>query len=1049
MSPQPSRSIISRPRVVVPALPEGILTRPRLLDRLDRMAARGRGAVVAGPGGGKTTLLASWAANRGRTAWYTASEGDESPTAFLAHVVAAFEQALGAGALVSVSGRLGSVVPDGAPRAEGAPVHAHWRGAVDVLVNEWMERADMALVVDDAHRLLPTAREALAYLLRYLPPGCTLLVAGRALPDMREWSGWVLRGQASVLASQELFFSREEMSALLAARPGAAGPDAGESVWRRVGGWPLGLDLLTRAMCQGSAPDPAGMDTGGEEAPLLQDYIGQEIWESVKPAEQSFLLTCRVLRRWTPGVCGAVSGRADAREMLVALQGQGVVSPCGPDAWRLHEIFEDFLSGRAEESATEAHARTALVLEESLPLEAVHHWLAAARHQEAVRLLALEAPALLAEGRLEALITLSDRVPQDQRVQSAELTMARGEAFRRGSSFQAALAELGLSARVAHERHEAALEGRALLGAGAVYVETVQPSRARQLLRQSWRVLPPALVVERARVLDLLAENCVNEGRARAALRYRRLSRSLPARSPAPALDARLLLRTGRLQAARAAVQGRLQAAPARPDLFAEAHREELLVLSYLAVVEGDVATAEESARRGLEQAVAASSVFTEAVAWMRLGHALQLKPGVSAEEVLTIYARAEALAEKTGVDRIRAEALMGLALACAVGGDFPRAYASATDGLALTRSAGDAWMSSWLRLATGMAGVMGSHPTARAVLREARSDMEKCGDAFGNCVAELWQALAAPEAERRLLLSAAVARASERGYGFLLERPTLFGPRSPLPEFDGAPAEGAAAIEPLLRIQCLGTFRAWRRGMEVTPRAWKREKARELFLVLLTRRGTPCQKETLMDLLWPDATPAAANRDFRVALHALSEALEPDRARNALAHPLQRRGSAYILETGPTVEIDAEEMQRLVSLGNGQGGHEASLGLWKRALDLYHGDYLEEYPYHDWAESERERLRRLFLETGERLAVAALQAGDLALATDTAHAILERDRCWEEAWRLLMRIHARQGRAFLGIRCYEECCRVLEEELGVEPSPETTALYEAIHAEA
>lgn len=1034
----PSVPRVSRPRVVVPSLPEGVLARPRLHDRLDRTVARGRGAVVAGPGAGKTVLLASWAAERERVSWYTASESDDTAASFLAHVVAALQHGLGPGSLASTSALL---VPD--PSSTVRPADEHWRGVVDALVDEWMAAGPSTLVVDDAHRLPPPAMEALAYVLRYLPEGCAIVVAARALPVMREWSGWVLRGQASVIASQEMLFTRDEVAALLSHRRHPLGEAAEDALWRRVGGWPLGLDLLTR----GVLADAASWREG-DQAPLLTDYIGQEIWEDVKPADQAFLLACRVLRTWTLSACQALAGGTDARETLARLQALGVISPCGADAWRLHEVFVDFLAGRAGESLAEGHARAARALADSQPVEAVHHWQEAARPDEAVRLLVEVAPTLLSQGRSEALLALSERIPPDERMAHLELVLHRGEAFRRRSSYQAALAELGLAARVAHERCEAPLEGRALLGEGAIMVETVQPARARLLLRQAWRLLPPALVEERARLLDLLAENCVNEGRARAALRYRRLSHSLPARPASPALDARLLLRTGRLQAARAAVQGRLEASMPRSEAPAAAHRDEILVLAYLAAVEGDATTAEGLARRGLDQAVAAGSVFTEAVARMRLGHALQLGPEDRFEEVLTIYARAEALAEQTGVDRIRAEALMGLALACASHGDLPRAYACATDGLALARAAGDAWLSSWMRLTVGIAGVLGSHPSAATVLREARADMERCGDGFGVAVADLWRAVGSAGPERAPQLAQAIGRARDRGYGFLVERPSLFGPRAPLEVAEPAPPADACP-EPVLRIQCLGTFRVWRRGLEVTPRAWKREKARELFLVLLTRRGAPCQKETLMDLLWPDSTPEAANRDFRVALHALSEALDPERPRNALAHPLQRRGTAYILETGPTVEIDADEMQRLVVLGSAREASGDSLALWKRALDLYHGDYLEEYPYQEWAEAERERLRRLFLETGERLAVAAMDAGDLALAADTAHAMIARDRCWEEAWRILMRVHARQGRAFLGIRCYEECCRVLEDELGVDPSTETTALYETLRAES
>ncbi|MBM3464821.1 MAG: transcriptional regulator, partial [Armatimonadetes bacterium] len=115
---------------------------------------------------------------------------------------------------------------------------------------------------------------------------------------------------------------------------------------------------------------------------------------------------------------------------------------------------------------------------------------------------------------------------------------------------------------------------------------------------------------------------------------------------------------------------------------------------------------------------------------------------------------------------------------------------------------------------------------------------------------------------------------------------------------------------------------------------------------------------------------------------------------------------------------------------------------LWRRAVELYRGDFLEDYPYAEFAAGERERLRACWVRAAEHLAHAAEAAGDDDEALALAHAILARDRCWEEAWRVLMRVHARQSRAFMAARVYEECSQALDEDLGVLPSDETEELY-------
>lgn len=1008
MPPMTPPLAVARTRVVPPAPEPGLLPRERLWAALD--APVPVLAVVAAAGAGKTALLSQWVARRSEpTAWYAIAEGDD---AFVAHLTETIAVALG-----------GDTVAAARDILHAAP--ERWRAALDAVINTCVDRAGLCVILDDVQRLEDV--DALAYLLRYAPAGLRVILSGRRLPPLREWSGWVARGRARSLPAEELRFTREEL------------PDRYDA----SGGWPIAVQL--------------------QDAALLAAFVADEIWVDLAPEERSYLETGVPLDRW------------DGASTLSGLVHDGRPLP----------FLRAFLRDRAGPEIDRQAAAT--LIAQGRPLDAVPHLLIAGQRDEATGILQREIPALLAQGRAARALAHLDPLGDDLK---PGLLVLRGHARRRQAAFEAALAD--------YERAGDIPE--ALLGAASVYVDTVQPSRAVALLRRAWRQAAPDDGATRARVLDAMAENCVNQGRAGAALRFRRWARSLLAKPREGTLDARLMLRTGQLKAARAILEARLDVArhygrtdgpepePQGPearsgmqppdggsmipcnlhlevawprgggtdtsgtppgevasrsegeasagnremevasqggsptDATPEAHRDDALVLAYVAALEGDAGGAEAAARQGLAHAAGA---FAEAVAWMRLGHALQLKPGVPLEEIIACYARAQALADRTGVERVRAEALMGLALAYAAHGDVPRSYAHAGDGLAITRSAGDAWLSAWLRLAAGIASHQGRHPSAADLLREARADLEAVRDPFGSCVAALWGALCSGDDAQ---IQAAATRARNRGYGFLLERPTLFGPRSPVE----APQPAT-----LLRIQCLGSFRAWRAGGEIGPRAWKREKARELFLILLTRRGSLQQKETLMELLWPDATEQAANRDFRVALHALSDATDPQRPKNALSRAVERRSAGYeLLRDG--VEVDADEFERLIGLGN----RAEDPALWQRALDLYRGDYLEDHPYADWAVAERERLRRLYVETAERLARAAFERGDEETALAVAHGILQRDRCWEEAWRILMRIHARQQRPFMAARAYEECFEVLRDELGVEPSPETEALY-------
>jgi len=57
----------------------------------------------------------------------------------------------------------------------------------------------------------------------------------------------------------------------------------------------------------------------------------------------------------------------------------------------------------------------------------------------------------------------------------------------------------------------------------------------------------------------------------------------------------------------------------------------------------------------------------------------------------------------------------------------------------------------------------------------------------------------------------------------------------------------------------------------------------------------------------------------------------------------------------------------------------------------------------------------------------------------------LQRDECWEQAYRLLMLAQARLGNRAQALRTYARCVERLREELDVPPSAATVRLFEEL----
>jgi DNA-binding SARP family transcriptional activator len=114
-------------------------------------------------------------------------------------------------------------------------------------------------------------------------------------------------------------------------------------------------------------------------------------------------------------------------------------------------------------------------------------------------------------------------------------------------------------------------------------------------------------------------------------------------------------------------------------------------------------------------------------------------------------------------------------------------------------------------------------------------------------------------------------------------------------------------------------------------------------------------------------------------------------------------------------------------------------------AVALYQGDFMADDPYEEWAIHSRERLRLVYLDTLDRLSHLYFGRGRYASCAALCQRIVERDACREDAHRRLIRCYSRQGQPHLALRQYQLCAEALRRELGVDPSPATSALDERI----
>lgn len=236
------------------------------------------------------------------------------------------------------------------------------------------------------------------------------------------------------------------------------------------------------------------------------------------------------------------------------------------------------------------------------------------------------------------------------------------------------------------------------------------------------------------------------------------------------------------------------------------------------------------------------------------------------------------------------------------------------------------------------------------------------------------------------------------------------------------------------LHLALLGPFRA---GLgDGTTICVRRRKARALLAYLATQPGDPQPREKLVALLWGEADPDQARHNLRQTLSVLRRDLGPlGWSDGVLA------GETLCLDPD-LVRSDVAEFERLA--------RSADATDLERATAVYRGDFLEglvteEESFESWLTSERDRLRAAAIHTLDRLLALHLGAGAMGEALLVGMRLLALDPLREDVHRVLMRLHAGEGRRALALRQYRACADVLRRELDVPPEEETTALYRAL----
>lgn len=354
----------------IPKTRSNLVSRPRLLARLNDSLHCKLSIISAPAGFGKTTLVSEWAVNSEYPiAWLSLNKEDGNLIRFLTYLVTTLQ---------TVQVDFGKDIHAVLQSSQSSMIEP----VLTMLLNEITTiTTDFFIILDDYHLIdSKQVDNSIAFLLDNLPPNMHLIITTREDPHL-PLARLRAQGQLIEIRVADLRFTLNETTTFLNQMLGFNLSKENTAILEnRTEGWIAGLQLAALSMRnQVDASDFINSFAGDHR--YIVDYLVEEVLQSQDEKVRIFLLQTSILEQMNGLLCTAVTGQEDCSNLLEILERNNlfVVSLDNRRYWyRYHHLFADvlraYLLEEQSDQITILHKRASEWYEKNkLLANAIHH----------------------------------------------------------------------------------------------------------------------------------------------------------------------------------------------------------------------------------------------------------------------------------------------------------------------------------------------------------------------------------------------------------------------------------------------------------------------------------------------------------------------------------------------------------------------------------------------------------------------------------------------------------------------------------------------------
>ncbi len=233
-----------------------------------------------------------------------------------------------------------------------------------------------------------------------------------------------------------------------------------------------------------------------------------------------------------------------------------------------------------------------------------------------------------------------------------------------------------------------------------------------------------------------------------------------------------------------------------------------------------------------------------------------------------------------------------------------------------------------------------------------------------------------------------------------------------------------------MLQLQLFGGFKlSTFDGQNIVIRLFK---DRALLAYLALNSGRLFSRSALAGFLWGDQAEEKARHSLSQSLSSICDSLGPHSV-------ILERGRKQIVLKKESMRVDLVEFFNLAAQKNNHSCH--------RAIKMYKDDILSEVDFNepafeDWVTEKRIAAQLCAIESGLLVLASQDGSGDSS-RTDIAQKLIHVDPFCEPAHQHLIRQYVKSGNLKSAHRQFKTCEKLLLDELGIEPAPETRRALE------